>query len=97
MEEKHVGESNLKSLIAWIRKRLSKKLESVTNNDDSIEVTERRKVSVKVSPADGNRLQVKQNTGEEGLYVPSDSEPIATDEEVDEMIVDVFDSKNLVS
>ena len=94
MDEKHVGKSNLQLLIAWIRRLLSRKLESVTNNDESIEVTERRKVSVRVSPAEGNRIQVKKEWGEKGLYVSPANEDVATDAEVDEMIVEVFGNES---
>jgi hypothetical protein len=90
MEEKHVGESNLRLLINWVRRLLSSKLDSVTNSDDSIKVTDRRRLSVKVSPASGNRLQVKNEWGEKGLYVPPAEESVASDAEVDEMIVEVF-------
>lgn len=117
MNEKHVGESNLKSLIAWIRKQLSKKLESVTSNDHTINVEDKRKVSVRISRAEGNRIQVKTGYGEDGIYVPEAPVPnkliigdqefdgskeitvdvdglvdevIATNQEVDEMIDDVF-------
>ncbi len=90
MEEKHFGESGLRLLVAWIRRLLSRKLESVTNNDDSIEVTDRRKLSVKVSPAEGNRIQVKEKWGEKGLYVSPANEDVATDAEVDEMLTEIF-------
>ena len=51
----------------WKRivKLCNKKLESVTNADDSIVVTENRKIAVKISESEGNRLELKPN----GLYV----------------------------
>ena len=117
MNEKHVGESNLKSLIAWIRRQLAKKLESVADDGHTINVEDKRKVSVRISRAEGNRIQVKTGYGEEGIYVPEAPVPnkliigdqefdgskeitvdvdglvdevIATNQEVDEMIDDVF-------
>ena len=98
MDEKHIGKSTLKSLVAWIRRMLGKKLDSVTNRDDSIEVADRRELSVRISQAAGNRLQVKTSWGEKGLYVPPDEDlPIATDEEIDEMIDDVFGREKPIS
>ena len=117
MNEKHVGESNLKSLIAWIRRQLAKKLESVADDGHTTNVEDKRKVSVRISRAEGNRIQVKTGYGEEGIYVPEAPVPnkliigdqefdgsqeitvdvdglvdevIATNQEVDEMIDDVF-------
>ncbi|MBR6982145.1 MAG: hypothetical protein IKH75_01205 [Ruminococcus sp.] len=112
MAEKHFGKSNLISLIAWIRKQLSKKLDSVTNHDRTIEVTDRRNVSVRISQAEGNRIQNKDGVymssapvpnkliigeqefdGSEEVEVDADGlidQKVATDNEVEEMIDEVF-------
>lgn len=52
--------------ILWekIRKLLDRKLESVINHDETIEVTSGREIAVKISSAEGNLLEVKH-----GLYV----------------------------
>ena len=46
-------------------------LQSVTNRDASVEVSNGREIAAKVSQAEGNILQVKSGQGEEGLYAPS--------------------------
>ena len=46
-------------------------LQSVTNRDDSVEVSNGREIAAKISNAEGNVLQVKTDEGEEGLYVPA--------------------------
>ena len=42
-----------------------KKIESVTNFDDSIVVSDKRRIKVKISESEDNQLKLKQ-----GLYVP---------------------------
>lgn len=56
--------SGVETLWQKIRNRYDKKLDSVTNHDDSIEVTSDREISVKISSSEGNLLGVKQD----GLY-----------------------------
>ena len=53
-----------------IRRRYDRKLDSVEGADDSIRVTERRKIAVQISAAEGNQIQVRTGRGEKGLYVP---------------------------
>ena len=54
----------------WLRitQRYDKKLDSVTNQNNSIEVTDSRKISAKIASADDNLLQVKPGVSG-GLYV----------------------------
>ena len=61
---KFLDYSGVETLWKKIRNRYDKKLDSVTNHDDSIEVTSDREISVKVSSSEGNLLDVKQD----GLY-----------------------------
>jgi hypothetical protein len=49
-----------------ITQRYDKKLDSVTNKDDSIEVHSGREISARVSSEEGNLLSVKAG---KGLYV----------------------------
>ena len=60
---KFLDYSGVETLWKKIRKLLDRKLESVTNRNDSIEVTSGREIAVKVSSAEGNLLKVDQ-----GLY-----------------------------
>lgn len=68
--QKFLDYAGTESLWKRFLSRLNKKLESVTNHDDSIEVTSNREISVKVSVSEGNVLQLKTGA-EKGLYVPS--------------------------
>jgi len=54
-----------------IKRRYDGKLDSVVNRDDSIRVTNKREISVNISPAEDNTLQLKTKAGERGLYVPA--------------------------
>ena len=63
-DKKFLDYSGVEALWNKIRKRYDKKLDSVTNHDASIEVTNDREISVKVSSSEGNLLVVDQ-----GLYV----------------------------
>ena len=56
--------SGVETLWRKIRERYDKKLDSVTNHDESIKVTDGREIGVNVSSSEGNLLQVKK-----GLYV----------------------------
>ena len=60
--------SGVETLWRKIRERYDKKLDSVTNHDESIEVTYGREIGVKVSSLEGNLLKV-----EKGLYVAAPS------------------------
>lgn len=66
---KYLDYAGTESLWKRFLSRLDKKLDSVTNHDDSIEVTSGREIAAKVSVSDGNVLEVKQGQ-EGGLYVP---------------------------
>lgn len=62
--KKFLDYSGVETLWNKIRKRYDKKLDSVTNYDNSIEVTNDREINVKVSSSEGNLLSVEQD----GLY-----------------------------
>lgn len=64
MADKFLDYSGVEILWGKIRRLLDRKLESVTNHDDTIEVTSGREIAVKVSSAEGNLLESRQ-----GLYV----------------------------
>ena len=51
-----------------IRKRYDKKLDNVVSHDASVKVTGNNRVSVNISAAEGNQLQLNK-TGDKGLYV----------------------------
>lgn len=54
-----------------IRKRYDKKLDYVTNHDDSIKVVQKNRIAVQISEAEKNLLQLKTEYGKNGLYVPT--------------------------
>ena len=64
MADKWLDYSGVETLWKKIRARYDKKLDSVTNRDESIEVTSDREIAVKVSSAEGNLLAKT----EDGLY-----------------------------
>ena len=64
MSDKYLDYNGVESLWRRLKARLDKKLESVTNSDDSIKVTSNREISVALSESEGNLLSVE--TG--GLY-----------------------------
>ena len=68
MAEKFLNYSDTALLWKRINKLLDKKMETVENADDSIVVTNKNKIAVRVSPSEKNLLKLKQG---EGLYVPS--------------------------
>ena len=59
-----------------IRKRYDRKLDSVTWGDPSIIVTDKRKISVRISEAVGNALQLNTTPGQQGLYVSNVAEAV---------------------
>lgn len=69
-ESRFLDKIGLNHLLNYLHSRYDKKLDSVTNSDDSTEITSGREIAVKVSAAENNLLQVKHDNGEEGLYVP---------------------------
>lgn len=96
MDGKLIAISGLKLLRDWIRKRYDRKLDSVTGQDATVEVTDGRKIKARVSGERDNLLRTK--TGQnKGLYVPGSAAAKATeeeaakhDDEVDAMLIDVF-------
>ena len=69
MTEKHfLDYSGADELWKRIVKLCNKKLEKVENADDSIVVTDNRKIAVKISESEGNLLQVEAG---QGLFVPA--------------------------
>ena len=65
MADKWLDYAGVETLWRKIRQRYDKKLDSVINRDDSIEVTSGREIAVKVSPAENNILKVIPG---EGMY-----------------------------
>ena len=63
-EKRFLDYSGVEYLWSKIRKRYDKKLDSVTNHDESIEVSSDREIAVKVSSTENNLLS-KQG---DGLY-----------------------------
>lgn len=66
---KYFGKQNLQKVWDQIMHLLDRKLESVINYDNSVQVTNKRMISAKISDAEGNALKVNNFPGEQGLYV----------------------------
>lgn len=66
MQKKFVSYSGLERFWLRITQRYDKKLDSVTNKDESIEVSSGREISARISPSEGNLLSVEKG---KGLYV----------------------------
>jgi len=66
MAEKYLDYSGTDLLWRKIIKLLNKKIDSVTNSDDSIQITNNREIAVKISQSEDNLLQLKPG---QGLYV----------------------------
>ena len=66
---KYFGTKNLNKLWDQIKHLLDRKLESVTNYDNSVKVTNKRMISVRISETEGNALKANNFPGEEGLFV----------------------------
>ena len=64
--KKYVSYAGLEQFWQRITQRYDKKLDSVTNQDDTIDVLFGRKIAVRVSPKENNLLKIKKG---EGLYV----------------------------
>lgn len=64
----YFGNSNVQRFWRNLKRILDRKLESVTNKDNTVLVADKRKIAVKISPAEGNALTVKNIPGEEGLF-----------------------------
>lgn len=62
-EKKYLDYSGVESLWQRILKKLEKKLDSVTNYDDSVEVHSNREIAVKVSASENNLLSVQPGKG----------------------------------
>ena len=63
MAGKYLGAEGVQRLWQRIMLRYDGKLDSVTNKDDTIEVTSGRVISVKVSPAENNLLKIDAGKG----------------------------------
>lgn len=66
MPKRFVDYNGLERFWVRITQRYDKKLDSVTNSDDSIKVDSDRMISVRISPDEDNLLSVKAG---KGLYV----------------------------
>lgn len=60
---KYVSYDKLERFWQRITQRYDKKLDSVTNSDDTVEVLYGREIAVKVSPKKGNLLKVEKGKG----------------------------------
>lgn len=60
---KYVSYDKLERFWQRITQRYDKKLDSVTNSDDTVEVLFGREIAVKVSPRKGNLLKVDKGKG----------------------------------
>jgi len=67
--------NGVKHLWEKIKKLLDSKLDSVEPKDHSIVVSESNHVGVKISDTEENILQLNDEHGEEGLYVPAPPKP----------------------
>ena len=70
-DEEYLDYEGLEIFWDRIKRRYDGKLDSVTNRDASINVTNRREIAVNISPAEGNALELKTKAGERGLFVPA--------------------------
>ena len=52
-----------------LKTRYDQKLDNVISGDTSISVQDNNQIAVRISPVDGNGVQLKTATGEEGLFV----------------------------
>ena len=66
--EKYLNDSGVELLWRKINKLLSRKIESVESANDSISITNKNKISVNISSAEDNLLQLVPG---KGLYVPT--------------------------
>ena len=66
LRKKYVTDEGLKRLWERIRQRYDRKLDYVTNKDDSIQVSSGHEIAVRVSPTHDNLLKVEAG---KGLYV----------------------------
>lgn len=60
---KYVSYDKLERFWQRITQRYDKKLDSVTNSDDTVEVLFGREIAVKVSPKKGNLLKIEKGKG----------------------------------
>lgn len=67
---KYFGKSSLKEFWERIKKILDRKIEYVTNKDNSVVVADKNRIAVRISPANGNAIEIKNIPGEQGLFVP---------------------------
>lgn len=70
MAEKYLNDSGVELLWRKIIKLLNRKIESVESADDSISVTNKNEVSVRISSSENNLLQLIPG---QGLYVQAPS------------------------
>ena len=68
MAEKYLNDSGVELLWRKINKLLKRKIEEVEPLNDSINVSDKNKITVNISASESNLLQLKPG---EGLYVPN--------------------------
>ena len=70
-DEKYLDYEGVEQFWDRIKRRYDNKLESVTNRDDSIKVTNKREIAVQISDEEDNMLRLMADYGKKkGLYVP---------------------------
>ena len=91
--KKFVSYANLELFWKRIKERYDKKLDSVTNKDETIRVSSGREISVRVSSNKNNVLTVDKD---KGLYVPKNKKLAFGPYEYDgsqEVVVTVYDGE----
>lgn len=69
-DEEYLDYEGVEQFWDRIKRRYDKKLDSVTNRDESIKVTNKREIAVQISDEEDNILQLMTEYGKKGLYVP---------------------------
>ena len=90
---KFVSYEKLERFWQRIRERYDRKLDSVTNRDETITVSSGREISVRISSNKNNLLSIDKD---KGLFVPKNKKLIFGDYEYDgseEVIVTVYDGE----
>ena len=68
---KFLNSDGVSHLWAKIRERFDPKLDRVESLDNSIDIQDNYKIGVAISPKTGNIISVIDDSGEEGIYVPT--------------------------
>ena len=69
MDGKLIAISGLKLLRNWIQMRYDRKLDGISGQDATVEVTDGRKIRARISEETDNLLRTKTGP-KQGLYVP---------------------------